>query len=45
MGYLGEPDQPLRQGLLLLVLDSPCIHHHQRLKTTLRVFCINQPPK
>ncbi|GMH01035.1 hypothetical protein Nepgr_002874 [Nepenthes gracilis] len=22
---LSEPDQPLRQGLLLLVLDSPCI--------------------
>ena len=38
-----EPDQPLRQGLLLLVFDSPCIHHHQRLKTMLRVFCINQP--
>lgn len=35
---LGEPDQPLRQDLLILVLDSPCIHHHQRLKTTLRVF-------
>jgi hypothetical protein len=41
---LGEPDQPLRQDLLILVLDSPCIHHHQRLKTTLRVFFfINQP--
>jgi len=24
---LSEPDQPLRQGLLLLVLDSPCIIH------------------
>lgn len=40
---LGEPDQPLRQGLLVLVLDSPCIRNHQRLKTRLRVFCINQP--
>lgn len=32
---LSEPDQPRRQGLLLLVLDSPCIHHHQRLKRRL----------